>query len=330
MPAPSTQWKEQLLPDEAALHSSHIAALEEIKTLKSGKHGKGRLLHRMSPLGLQGSLEILPGLPEHARHGLFARPGHYDTWIRFSNGGMEPASHHKPDIRGFAIKVRGVTGPGALGNGDTDCQDFLFINRENFGFATSREFVGLVSTLAKKGEAGLLPFMLKTFGLIGGIRKLIEMSKSLKRPFTGFATEDFGSAAPIACGPYAVKLRLQRASQDVNPATGKSLSFADDFSARVAKAPLKFNLQLQFFVDEQTTPIEDASKTWPEEVAPFVTVAVLTVPVQDTASAEAKKLMETIEAASFDPWGALAEHRPLGEVMRARKVAYYFSIQGRS
>jgi hypothetical protein len=329
MAAPSKQWKEQMLPDEAALHESHLVAFEEIRKIKDAKHGKGRQLHRLSPLGLHGSLEVASGLPEHAQHGLFAQPGSYDVWIRFSNGGMDKASHRRPDIRGFALKVRGVKGPGALGNGDTDCQDFLLINRDNFGFPTSREFVGLVHTIAKKGEAGLLPFMLKNFGLIGGIVKIIDMAKGMKKPFSGYATEDFNTAAPIACGPYAVKVRLQHTSSDVNPEVGKSISFADDFSSRVAKAPQKFNLQLQFFVDEKTTPIEDASKSWPEDVAPFVTVGTLTVPVQDTSSAEAKKLMEDIEAAAFDPWGALMDHRPLGEVMRARKVVYFFSQEGR-
>jgi hypothetical protein len=36
-----------------------------------------------------------------------------------------------------------------------------------------------------------------------------------------------------------------------------------------------------------------------------------------------------VEAGIFDPWQALAAHRPLGEVMRARKVAYYSSQQAR-
>jgi hypothetical protein len=35
------------------------------------------------------------------------------------------------------------------------------------------------------------------------------------------------------------------------------------------------------------------------------------------------------EAAAFDPWVALMDHRPLGEVMRARKVVYFQSQQGR-
>ena len=68
---------------------------------------------------------------------------------------------------------------------------------------------------------------------------------------------------------------------------------------------------------------------WPEDVAPYVTVGRLKLLPQDPASAEGRALAEAIEAAAFDPWIALAEHRPLGEVMRARKVVYFRSQQGR-
>jgi hypothetical protein len=37
-----------------------------------------------------------------------------------------------------------------------------------------------------------------------------------------------------------------------------------------------------------------------------------------------------IEASVFDPWQALAAHRPLGEVMRSRRVAYFESQKARS
>ena len=32
----------------------------------------------------------------------------------------------------------------------------------------------------------------------------------------------------------------------------------------------------------------------------------------------------------FDPWSAVAEHRPLGEIMRARKAAYLPSFRNRT
>lgn len=47
---------------------------------------------------------------------------------------MDKAADHKPDIRGFAISVRGVQGDSALGNGPAKSQDFLLINQEKFAF----------------------------------------------------------------------------------------------------------------------------------------------------------------------------------------------------
>jgi catalase len=117
------------------------------------------------------------------------------------------------------------------------------------------------------------------------------------------------------------------ASTDVN--ANAEESWSSDFLSHLSKGDLQFEVQLQFFVDEARTPIEDATNEWPEEVAPFVTVAVLTVPTQDTESTEGSKLAADIEAAAFDPWNALMEHRPLGEVMRARKVVYFQSQNGR-
>ena len=36
-----------------------------------------------------------------------------------------------------------------------------------------------------------------------------------------------------------------------------------------------------------------------------------------------------VERLRFDPWGGLAAHRPLGEIMRARKAAYFHSQKAR-
>jgi hypothetical protein len=36
-----------------------------------------------------------------------------------------------------------------------------------------------------------------------------------------------------------------------------------------------------------------------------------------------------VEQATFDPWQALAAHRPLGAIMRARKHAYFASQKTR-
>jgi hypothetical protein len=325
MAAPSTQWKEDILQNEAKLHAQHLLAFDEVRKIKDARYGKGRQLHRQANLALHGRFEVLGGLPEYAKFGLFASPAIYDAWIRLSNGGMDRASDRKPDIRGFSMKVLGLKGDGALG-GETDCQDFLMIQKSAFGFATSKDFVGFVLNAAR-GPGSLFKYLYTTFGLVGGFRKLKTMAKALKMPFTGFATEKFYTAAPLACGPYAVRVRMLPARIEVND--NASESWSRDFLSHLSKGPLRFELQLQFFVDEQRTPIEDATNDWPEDVAPFVTVGVLTIPTQDTESADGSKLAEDIEAATFDPWAALMEHRPLGEVMRARKVVYFQSQTGR-
>ena len=58
-------------------------------------------------------------------------------------------------------------------------------------------------------------------------------------------------------------------------------------------------------------------------------MARLILPQQYVDSPEGRSLASTIEAAVFDPWAALADHRPLGEVMRSRKVVYFESQKQR-
>ncbi|MBI5900721.1 MAG: catalase [Rhodocyclales bacterium] len=323
---PNTDWKERVGADEAERHAGYAREFAAIQARKSERYGKGRALHRKQQLGLRGRFEVLGDLPEHAAHGVFARPGEFEAWVRLSNGGPDRQADHKPDIRGFAVKLRGVTGPGALGSGATDAQDFLLINHPAFAFAGADEFVGLAKHLVA-GPGALLGYLVRRYGVFGAMGMIKRLGAAFKRPFTGFATENFHSATPIACGPYAARVRLLRASSEPRP--GASGDWAGDFMRRLALDALRFELQLQFFVDEQRTPIEDASVDWPEDVAPYLTVGVLTLPPQDHSSGEGRELAAAIEAAAFDPWVALAEHRPLGEVMRARKVVYYQSQQGR-
>lgn len=326
MTKPSTDWKEQIAADEAERHAGYARDFKEIQAAKAAKFGKGRTLHRKQLLGLQGAFEVLPDLPEHARHGLFAAPATYPAWIRLSNGDPDRRADRKPDVRGFAIKVRGMAGPGALGSGATECQDFLLINHPAFAFAGADEFVGLVKSLTR-GPGALLGYLVSRYGFLGALGMMKRFAETFKRPFSGFATEPFHSAAPIACGPYAVRVRLLPASDEPKP--GAAADWAADFHGRLQRGPLQFRLQLQFFVDEVRTPIEDASVDWPQDVAPYVTVGILTLPPQDAQSPEGQALAASIESAAFDPWSALMDHRPLGEVMRARKVVYFQSQSGR-
>jgi hypothetical protein len=323
---PSTEWKEQIAPDEAERFERYARDFASMQERKSQKYGKGRALHRKQLQALKASFEVLPGLPEPARHGLFASPGRHEAWIRLSNGGFDRASNAKPDIRGFAIKVFGVAGPSALGSGEATEQNFLLINHSAFAFPKSDEFVELTMA-ASKGGGALLFHLFRRYGLAGGFRMIGLFAGMMGKQFKGFAGDTFYSATPMACGPYAMRVRIVPVGNPAPLAQGKDS--AEDMGERLSKSDLAFDFQVQFFVNETSTPIENASVDWEESVAPYVTVACLHIPQQNLADAAAGKFAEQVEAAAFDPWGALMDHRPLGDVMRARKAVYYASEKTR-
>ncbi len=323
MKPPSITWQEHVAPDEAERFERYEQMFVEMQQRRVERFGPGRSLHRRGLLALRGTFEVLPKLPLYAQQGLFARPQVYSAWIRFSNGGPDRLADKKPDVRGFAIKILDVHGPSALGGGNTTSQDFLLINHEVFSSATSEPFVELLAA-AERGFFPLLGYLITKYGFFGAFGQMRRLMAIADKPFSGFATERFFTAAPFACGPYAVRARLLPAS-DV-PFPFASEDWAADIQTRLADGPLEHRFQIQFFTDEETTPIEDASVNWSESEAPYVTVAKLKI--DQIGSNEA--FVEEIERATFDPWTALKDHRPLGEIMRARKVAYLASQKERA
>jgi hypothetical protein len=241
--------------------------------------------------------------------------------VRLSNGGPDIQGDRVPDIRGFALKVLDISGESALG-GTADHQDFLMINQDRAPGANSREFIDFMEAATPGPLSGLL-HLFKAHGVAGGFSRLKDLFGMLSKTFNGFAAERFNTVAPICCGPYAVRVRLAPAGNP--PPSRRAKDIVADMRERLAVGSLAYDLELQFFVDETTTPIEDASVAWPEAETPIVTVGRLVLPQQgvDAAAAEA-------EAARFDPWSGLLAHRPLGEIMRARKAAYFESQKGRN
>jgi hypothetical protein len=321
---PSTDWSEVIFADETARHEKFAADIVAIQSRLDAKYGAGRAFHRKAVGAARARVRILDNLPDFARHGLFGTPGAYEAVIRLSNGALIPQNNALPDVRGFALSVRGVEGPGALG-GRTDRQDFVLINRPNFGFRTSEEFAELVP-ITMQGQAAVAKFFIAKYGPVQGAVAGAKLTKDFAKPFSGFATTNFHSAAPIRVGPYAAKVRLT--PQHVRRRLTSILDAASDIRGRLAEADLHYELQLQFFINDDDTPIEDASVTWSEK-STFVPVAKVTLPRQDLDSQTGKGFAEAIEDDAFDPWAALADHQPLGEIMRARKVAYFASVTQR-
>ncbi len=323
--APSTDWKEQIPAGEAEKHEGFAQVLNGLQKRHAVKNPIARGLHAKGQAGAEATLTIHGNLPAHAAHGLGAKPGTYRALVRYSNGGPVRVGDRKPDVRGIAVKVIGVEGKKLIpGMEDETTQDFLAILGDSTPFVTPDDFVWFV--VAARSPATLPLKVLGHFGFGRGIAMIKALLKSASRKTFSVATSRYGSQLPIKWGPYAVRYAFEPIAKDQAAAVmGTTDNYlGEELVARLAKGPVEYDFKVQFFVDEQRTPIEDGSVEWKEADAAWVTIGRLTIPRQDTL-----KVGELIESLSFDPWHALTEHRPLGAMMRARNAAYRLSTQER-
>lgn len=329
-PAPRTDWKENTPEGEdARLEALALQMLEhQRKSAEAGRIHRG--LHAKSSAGVEARFDVLPDLPEYARVGLFAAKASFPAYVRFSNGSSKRRDDRRADIRGIGIKLCGVPGRKIIaGLEAATTQDFLLIRSRSTSFQNADEFVWFVRAASR--PALLLPRALMRFGVGKTLRLLSGIRASLAQAKGAVATSHYFSALPIAFGPYAVRYALEpHAPPEPGAALGRSRDpLGEELATRLAAGEVVYDFRVQFFTDERRTPIEDSSRDWKDEDAPFVTVARLTLPRQDLGSPRGRRLAQYIETLSFDPWHATAELRPLGQMMRARKAAYRLSTKER-
>lgn len=325
----STEWKESIAPGEQTRFEALAQVLIDMQKRRMAKAGKPlRAVHRKAVAAAKAQLRIGGDVPEALKVGLFKTEKTYDAWVRFSNGSPSHQADSKRDVRGIAVKVFGVEGLKALPQATTTTQDFLAIELPSTPFRNAEEFVAFVEAAAS--PATLVPRMIGQFGLIATLKMVRRLAATGRYAIASYATARFHSALPIRFGPYAVKYAfVPRQASGAKPDTGDAEFFRHDLAKRLGAGPLNYDLMVQPFVDERRTPIEDASVEWRERDSAFIKVAELHLPQQELASTAGETLAARVEAASFDPWHALEEHRPLGAMMRARAVAYFRSTAQR-
>src|SRR5262249_30275456 len=96
----------------------------------------------------------------------------------------------------------------------------------------------------------------------------------------------------------------------------------EDLAERLRQGPVRWDFQIQRYVDPQRTPLEDGTVAWNEADAPAETVAELVIPQQDLGSDEARAASTAVDGLEFNPWNAGPELRPLGSLNRARQIVY--------
>ncbi len=301
--------QEQVPADEAdsiqRIVALQLAIMRATDATKRGQHPKHH--------GFLDAEFIVNGeIPAQYKHGLFASPGSYKSKIRVSNATTKDDTVQ--DVHGLAIKVYGVKGARALEAYQKEEQDFIFIDGESFFAADPKAMLGFLSA-----KSSTDPNAMKQFAMMDP-QTVMRAAASRKAPPPSPLTIPYWSTVPYKLGDGAVKYRLtpspENSKSDEKPTdpNGLRLAMVNHLTVDGKSAQFEFSLIPQD--DPSKSPLEDASVPWKATPIPVATIKILPQ-IFDTP-----ERMKEGEDASFDPWHALAEHRPLGGINRARKAIY--------
>ena len=345
--------EEHRLPDEDgefAAIAKLVNRFQDHSKKESGAKKLERAFHAKSHACVLGSLAIDPAeLPAAARVGLFADAATYPTWARFSNGVGQRQSDRKLDLRGFALKIMGVKGPRIVttpGDETATTQDFLMGNHDvapasdarhmmafgeaMMGSADSTTILGKVDNLLQAG--GFLTsnenVRIVDFLANHALDKTKKVGSLLGDTFSTGATNALGLEAgdPLkarAKGAFKLVVKTGVLQGTRCAPIEQAPSKADDFlrtdlEKRFAAGAVCADVFVQIQTDPKAEPIEDVSVPWRTKLTK---VGRLTLERRDLASPAVEAERARCDGFSFRPWHTIEAHRPLGNVMRARRVA---------
>lgn len=292
---------------------------------------------------------IEENLAEELQVGIFkqglSRPNRsFPAWIRFSNASNKVHHDKEKDMIGFAMKVMGVEGDKIL-NIDketyfTDAltndssfeeekytQDFVFMSHPVFLVSHIKDFKKLIT--AAFGNNSIIKFFFNPFDShLRTLWILLTMNKHHTSPLDNRYWSNsaylFGKEQPgenSTGEKRAVKYALLPTSkkQSKMPKVKSENYLKDAMKDHLVADEASFDFMIQFQTDAIKMPIEDTTVDWPEKLSPLIKVATIKIPKQTFDSPEQ---MVFAENSYFAAWHSLPEHRPLGNINRARRFAY--------
>lgn len=352
MPYPTHITPVRYQPSHEHAEADEPGTIEELKDLfldmartVADKEGHAhRAVHAKGQGLLRGRLHIQPGLPAEYAQGLFATPCQYEVLLRLSSPPAEQLPDSVSTPRAIAMKVMDVPGERVPESAGEHTQDFLMVNGPVFtrpgpkGFLRDSKMLAATTEKAPTGKK-ILSSVLRgaeaVIEAVGGESGLIKNMGG--QPRTHPLGETYFTQVPFLYGPYIAKFSLVPSSPSVRALAKVHLASHEDdaqrdsvnafFTAEHA-TPAEWELRVQLCTDTEKMPVEDASVEWDEQLSPYVTVARLVIPPQSAWDDSSSPQVE--DQIAFTPWHALAAHRPLGALNRARKVVMSASREFRS
>jgi hypothetical protein len=308
--------EERPLPDE----ESYIQAIiDELKafTRENWLPGSAQRFGNTKTFGVvRGELTVRPDVPAELRRGLFAEPGIYPAWVRFSG----PGPYAPPDLEDLgqcsvAIKVMGVDGPKLLDD-ERSTQDLILVSPASFVTPDIRENARMQRWVRAKAPLG---YLVDPLG-----RHLLHLAMQLlySPMHTSPLEVQYYSNVPFLLGDgQAVQysLKPRSAARSRIPARPGENYLRDAMVRTLAEADWSFDFMVQVQTDPHRMPIEDATVKWPERISPYVPVARLRLPAQRFDSDAQLAFADVLR---YNPWHSLEAHKPLGNSNRARRRMY--------
>ncbi len=329
---------EVLEPNEAELSDKIVASISRVNARIFDKHLHAiRNAHAKSHGVLKGVLSVYGGLDATLTQGLFKTPRVYPVVARLSSAPGDIHDDHIGAPKGIALKAIGVEGSRSLPSQSGDVtQDFLMVNAPTIPFGRVTSYWEMQQKLEKHAEDSELATRL-TSEVAGKLAPLIRRVgldnptlDALGEPSRHILGETFYSMAAIRYGDYIAKISLAPLSESVRRLTGTIIetegnpsAFRDKVARFFQTETAEYELRVQLCADLERMPVEDASVEWPESLSPWRPVGKVTFPPQNSFSPERRVYADDV--LSFTPWHSLADHRPLGSIMRVRVKAYAIS-----
>ena len=270
--------------------------------------------------------KLLPDFVGEKGLGIFTPGDSFPAIIRYSNGNPKDQADKEGDGRGMAVKlINAARGrPTALNDAKETSQDFIMINHPRFFLDGVSEYVGFNAAANGLTLGGLKLYLAHHWFIFGRILELA--SEKVTNPLQA----KYYSMVPYQLGPDSAPIAVKYAAFPVACAnsvlaapTPKSdrrdflrEALRESLDPQVGKASC-FEFLVQKQTDADTMPVEKASVRWDESASPFKKVATLTIRPQSF-----EQNQRACENLSYNPWHALAVHKPLGGLNRTRKAVY--------
>jgi hypothetical protein len=309
--------EETIAPDEAALTAEFIAFLKEVSTKRHPTGVIPRFNQGRAAGCVNAEFIVADGLAPELRVGLFAEPGTYQARIRFANATSQ--SDAERDVRGMSIKISGVRG-GNLTPGASE-QDFILNSHSVMMVGGTKDFLALLRAVDAGGARAAIFFLTHPRAAAAAAVSRRHATSHLEIPYWSTTPYLFGAGRAVK---YIARPVSAQTTPVPSPVTRSYLS--ERLAAHLARQDAAFDFLVQFQTDGRKMPIEDASVEWPERASPYRRVAQIRIPTQAFGGAADTTSCEQM---SFNPWHALADHRPLGGFNRARRDIYRAMAQFR-